>query len=350
MLRKLYLLGFRGPFYDLLNQYLCGRFQVVATDNHSEFSTPLPLLTGVPQGSILSPLLFNLYMNDFPSAIAKCKVFQYADDTVLLSKHLNYGRAVNVLQSDINNAVRWFSQNRITINSNKTKMICFRNPLKTTLINIPVYLHDHHHPCQCNVVEYVEYVKYLGIFFDCALTWQHHLSYVCGKLRKVACVLFNMKTFVPMHVKKSIAHALAYSVLRYGITIFGSCSSRWKTRVDSVLKNILKSIAYGSPMYNSTDIFKALYLPSFDSLVVQTVVTTHFWESDFKVENKPVRFVRSQPRFVVPRSRTRYGTARRCVYVAKIFNELPEEIFSASSKRQLKKTLNDYMVQFPDCL
>lgn len=177
-------------------------------------------------------------MNDFPSVIRKCKVFQYADDTVLLAKHLNYGTAIRHLQSDISNAVGWFSQNRIAINANKTKLTCFRNPLKTTLINIPVFLHCHTHPCHCNPVEYVEYVKYLGILFDCALSWQHHLAFVCDKLRKVACVLFNMKTFVPMHVKKSVAHALAYSVLRYGITVFASCSSRWKTRVDAILKNI----------------------------------------------------------------------------------------------------------------
>lgn len=103
-----------------------------------------------------------------------------------------------------------------------------------------------------------------------------------------------------MRVKKSITHALPYSVLRYGITIFGNCSSRWKTGVDSALKNILKSIAYGTSMYHYTDIFKAFYMPSCDSLVLRTVITTHFRESDFKVENKPVRFVRSQPPFFFP--------------------------------------------------
>lgn len=119
------------------------------------------------------------------------------------------GTAITHLQSDLSNAVGWFSKNRIEINLSKTMLICFRSPLKTTLINIRVYLHCDTHPCHCNRVEYFEYVKYLGILFDCALSCQHHLAFFFGKLRKGVCALFIMKTFVPMHIKKSVADALA---------------------------------------------------------------------------------------------------------------------------------------------
>lgn len=142
---------------------------------------------------------------------------------------MNYEKAINMLQNDICNAVHWFSENCLKINSRKTKLFCFRNPLKTTVINAPVYIHDHQcTTCECAVVNYVDSIKYLGIAFDSALSWHEHLAYICGKLRSVACVLYNIKSFVPFHVMKSIARALAYSVLRYGITIFYFCSPRWK--------------------------------------------------------------------------------------------------------------------------
>lgn len=93
LLRKLCLLGCRGPFFALLYKYLSERSQVVATDDHFHFSRPLSLFAGVPQGSILSPLLVNIDMNDFYMSIFKCIVYQYADDTVLVAKHVNYEKA-----------------------------------------------------------------------------------------------------------------------------------------------------------------------------------------------------------------------------------------------------------------
>lgn len=94
LLRKLYLIGFRGPFQAVLKNYLADRSQMVVIGN-TYSSTKLPLDAGVPQGSILSPLLFNLFVNDFVSIIPNGVVFQYADDIVLLTKHVNINRQLS---------------------------------------------------------------------------------------------------------------------------------------------------------------------------------------------------------------------------------------------------------------
>lgn len=226
LLDKLYLLGFRGPFHDILKSYLCNRFQIVAVDSH--FSSKSPIKAGVPQGSILSPLLFNIFINDFSSAISRCTVYQYADDTVLLAKHVCYQSAIKMLQNDVHNAVDWFSKNLLAVNVSKTKLVCFRNPLKMTVIDQQIYLHSKScAPCICVPVEYVQSIKYMGIFFDSNMSWDTHLAHLCGKLRSVAWLMYHIKSIVPFPVKKTIVHALAYGVLRYGITVFAFCSARW---------------------------------------------------------------------------------------------------------------------------
>lgn len=65
---------------------------MISLDNELFINNKLPLKSGVPQGSILSPLLFNIFINDFSSAVSKCMIFQYADDTVLLTKHICYSK------------------------------------------------------------------------------------------------------------------------------------------------------------------------------------------------------------------------------------------------------------------
>ena len=143
-------------------------------------------------------------------------------------------------------------------------------------------------------------------------------------MRSAACLLFNIKSMVPVAIKKTIAQALAYSILRYGITVFASCGIRWQNRVDNLLKNILKSVAYNSSLLTGDNIFHGVGLPSFRSLFEQTVVTRQFWNPEFKIDYVSPRLLRKGIRFVVPRCSTRYGAARRCVYVPGIFNNLPK--------------------------
>uniref|UniRef100_L7LW06 Putative tick transposon n=1 Tax=Rhipicephalus pulchellus TaxID=72859 RepID=L7LW06_RHIPC len=340
LLEKLFRLGFRGPFYDVLHNYLQDRSQVVK-GCREVISNRKYITAGVPQGSVLSPLLFNLFMNDFPSGICKANVYQYADDTVLLTRHIRYEGAINALQSAIHEAMLWFEENCLIVNEKKTKLICFRSPLKIQKMDMPIFLHTEHcKSCKCTAVEIVETFRYLGVIFHSGMSWQHHMAFICSKLRSVACLLFNIKSLVPLPVKKMIVHSLAYSTVRYGITVFAFCSERWKTRIDSLLRNILKSVAYGSKVDDNT-LFYDLGFSMFHDLFTKTVILRYNWCDDFKVPYVARRPLREKKRFTVPRFSTRYGEACRSVYIPKIFNELPEEFFSASSKKQLKKLLSE---------
>lgn len=82
----------------------------------------------MPQEAVLSPVLFNIYVNEFSCAIAHSSIFHYADDTVLVSKHIHYFTAVEHLQSDCPRVMDWLTKNFIEVNVEKTNLMCFRSP------------------------------------------------------------------------------------------------------------------------------------------------------------------------------------------------------------------------------
>lgn len=136
-----------------------------------------------------------------------------------------------------------------------------------------------------------------------------------------------------------ITHALAYSILRYGITVYGQCSIRWKNRIDGILRSILRNVAYDISYESRADIFRMLLLPNFDQLIMETVVRRHFWTSVFKQPYVPIRCLRPKDRYCIPRCSTRYGRRVRQYYVPFYFNKLPPSIFSVKTNCTLKKAL-----------
>lgn len=337
---KLCNYGFRGHFHDFLKNYLADRSQVVCLK--AAKSSLRGLHSGVPQGSVLSPLLFNLYVNDFSSAISKCTLFQYADDTLIVSRHINYEDATVSLQQDAIQAMNWFEGNQIKVNPKKTQLLCIRNPLKIIHTSVPILLHtDKCLPCNCTPVVHTDCVKYLGILFDSDMTWNSHMASLCARLRSVACLLYRIRALVPLKVKKMIVHALAYSHIRYGIRNYFNCSSFWKAKIDSLLKNILRSIAYNTNLSSDISLFRALNLPNFETLFQCTVVPTYFWNKNFLIPNSKEISLRNIPRYVVPRVRTRYGECRRAYYVPKIFNQLPQSVLNQETLTGIKQALLD---------
>lgn len=234
----------------------------------------------------------------------------------------------------------WFRDNLININVSKTNLICFHNPLKKVTLDYPFILHcSDCSSCSCKPLQYSSVVKYFGLHIDSVLSWNSHLAYVFKRLRAVSCLLYNIRYYMPFSVRKMITHALGYSILRYGITIYGHCAVRWHNRLDSILRSILKNISYDVNMYSERDIFEMLLMLNFNDLLIQTVVLKHFWSKEFLVPYVPSRSLRPKIRYWRPRCSTRYGTRTRAHYVPTYFNVLPPSIFRIKTKYKLKKLL-----------
>lgn len=165
IINKLSLIGFRGIYINLFKDYFEDRYQLVRIN--STDSNRLHLRYGVPQGSILGPLLFNVYVNDISDVKLHSKIYQYADDTALVLAGKNVSEGVALLQEDINKLIAWFEDNHIYINKDKTQLICFHSPHRKVELHAPLYLHNNLcRNCKCASVNFSTKVKYLRLIFD----------------------------------------------------------------------------------------------------------------------------------------------------------------------------------------
>ena len=180
---KLKCAGFADTSVNWLESYLTNRTQVTAIGN--VYSSAKPVQIGVPQGSVLGPLLFIIYVNDLPSCIKHCNVSIYADDTVIYFSS-DVSVVEDKLNSDLKSLRRWLNENLLTLNETKCKFVIFGSNQKLAKIN-RISLHTN--GCQ---VDAEDSFKYLGVVMHKNMSWLDHIDQlnvkICqrfGTLRRV---------------------------------------------------------------------------------------------------------------------------------------------------------------------
>lgn len=345
MLQKLSSLGFRGQFLKFFTSYFSQRFQCVKL--HGEYSELKEIQCGVPQGSTLGPILFNIYVTDLSLLPLKSNVFQYADDTALALKITDSSCGTDTFQNDIHKVMDWFKQNSIFVNLQKTKLACFRNPHKAVCLDRPVYLHTSQcSSSKCRPLELEPEVKYLGLFFDQHFTWNKHVLFVCKKLRGVAAMIHNLRGKAPLKLRQTIYKSLAEGILNYGITLYGSCSDHKQQCINRVINRIANSIAYGTKLQDAKieDKYSYLGILQVHQLFRYEVLTRYYFCKKFKVPVRKSRTLRKTERFVKPRVFTNYGKKMRKHYVPEFFNALRNDLYNLKTRRKMFKKIREYCV------
>ena len=159
-------------------------------------SDPLPFTYGVPQGSILGPLLFLFYINDLPIVVNHCSVSLYADDTALYCFSSNIKDLENALNEDMSRIALWLNQNKLTLNIEKTKSMLIGSDRKlraATATSVSVFDEE---------VESVGHFKYLGVTLSSNFTWTEQIEYVSTKINQrvsTKCAYyFDNSVFLPI--------------------------------------------------------------------------------------------------------------------------------------------------------
>ncbi len=253
LLKKLVHYGVRGIANNWFSSYLHKRSQRVKLgDNSSGF---LDINCGVPQGSILGPLLFLIYINDMRRAVNHSTIHHFADDTNLLCSE----KDPLILRTKMNNDLRlifeWLCANRLSLNVSKTEFIIFKPPKKKLNDRITLKLNGitiHESPK----------IKYLGIIMDDRLTWKHHVFELSKKLNKSTGVIYKMRRLCPQRVLLSIYYSLMHSHLNYGLCVWGNAIEEYLNKIRLTQKKIIRILnnadydAHTDPLFANLKVLK----------------------------------------------------------------------------------------------
>jgi hypothetical protein len=355
LLKKCQNLGLRGKIYNIIKSYLKDRKSIVQINEIK--STTCNIKYGVPQGSVLGPLLYLIYTNDIDENIERTKIYLFADDTILLSINTNYKEMMDNLQHDFNILNDYFVHNELFISKEKTLQIDITVPKMKPKEEIGIKKHygncknltkGQKYECHENCVHLEKKMstKYLGIEIDMNWNFKPHIIALITKIRQIIPKLYQIKNVLNKTQKKTIYNAWIGSILRYGIEIYGHASEYLINRLQKVQNKVIKVI-FGTNLKKSTSLlYKEYKILKFKELRNFIVVTRNYFCNKYKTYTNTAltRMRGNKERYKLPNWTNVYGKRRKEWYVPKVFNELPENMLNFLSLDELKKELTSKII------
>ena len=262
--------------------YLTNRSCVVKISNI--LSENKPLKQGVPQGSLLGPFLFLLYVNKIFKAGNICKMYMYADDLVIISANKSMDSCQIALQKDLNAVNKWSHDNGLVINIKKTKILYVANPYLREADNINIFMHSneclHKHLEEncllCSRLEVVDSYEYLGVIFDKNFKFDLHCNKIINVLRYAVKTMYNLKPKLNEKTLKDIYFAFSHSVIKYGILCWGFSNSSSLTKLKKLQLKILKVMKSGNKLKSDNHYFRHFNVLPIEQLAKYNVLLEHF--------------------------------------------------------------------------
>ena len=252
LLHKLEFYGIRGVCNDWFKSYLSDRKQFVSINGYN--SDLMPVIYGVPQGSVLGPLLFLIYINDLHKAIRYCKVHHFADDTNLFHTNKSVKNLNKLVNHDMKQLNNWLSANKISLNVEKTELVIFKSPRKVLSDEIKIKLTGKRlYPSNS--------VKYLGVRIDKFLHWHDQVNNIAVKLNRANALLLKIRNYVNMKTLRNIYYAIFDSHLTYSCIV-------WAQNINTVnrliilqkkalrIMNFKDQLFHSSPLFSENNILK----------------------------------------------------------------------------------------------
>ena len=241
LLAKLENYGIRGLVNTWFNSYLTDRRQSIEINNH--ISKEEKTLCGVPQGSVLGPLLFLLYINDIYKCSSEFTFYLFADDTSIIYANNDLRTLESTVNLELAKVSEWLKANKLTLNIKKSNYVIFR-PRQKIMPFVPQIKIFNPMSNTQTILEIKDFVKYLGIMIDSDLSWKNHIDFICHKISKSIGIIAKLRHYIPRHLLLSIYHTLITPYLTYGISAWGYCAKTHLNRLLILQKRVLRLIFF----------------------------------------------------------------------------------------------------------
>lgn len=344
LLMKLSDMGITGSAYATLKSYLQNRNQIVKIGPNQ--SSGRPVSFGVPQGSILGPLLFLIYINDIQHIGLTADITLYADDTTLFY----FGHSIKAMtakaQSDLDLLNGWFLSNSLTINSSKTNFVIFAAKNKKVDGIVQLTINN-------ELLNEKAHEKYLGLILDHQLNWKMHIQKVKTKLTSLTGTIRSISMCLPRKIKYIIYNSLIKPHLDYLIEIWGT-SAKTNLQILQIAQNkLIKSLFHydfrtpSQIIYDETKIMniKQTYI-YYTCILIYKILNSHIHTSlSFrkKAQTQKIK-LRNANNLIARTPRTNYGSKNIEYEGVRTYNKLPNKIKDAKSLISFKKQLKKYVL------
>ena len=269
LLKKLDHYGFRGKIWNLLKSYMENR--KICTKVEQKASKYFKVTHGIPQGSVLGPLLFLLFINDLPQA-SKFNATLFADDANLHISHQNPHSLQVMVNEEIEKIENWMYFNKLTLNYSKCCfMIISRKPLDASKFSLSMNKVN---------IKRSDCIKYLGVLLDEQLSWKNHVQKLNKNLSKICGLIFKLRHYVPLITRKLIYYSMFHSVILYSLINWGRTTNSYLHQL-VVLQNKFIRASLFLPRNSPTN---SLYV-KFQTLKLKDMIRLEFAKFIFKFKN-----------------------------------------------------------------
>ena len=333
--RKLEAYGIRGLPLRLFVDYLKNRKQIVKINN--VYSSVGDLKLGVPQGSILGPLLFLIYINDLPNISSSYQTLLFADDTTLSFRGSNFVELCNFCNRELVKFNSWSTANKLSISLEKTCYNVVSN-LSIDLESIDIKIDNFS-------LERKNNITYLGLILDDKLNFSNHINHICNKISKSIGILNKIKLCVPFSTMKMIYFALVYPYLNYCNLIWGNTFSIHLYPLIVLQKKAIRIINRKPFLHHTNELFSNSHILKLNDIYNLNAATYMYKLNNFSAYLRTHVYETRYNHHLLPTFQ-RLATTQKSISFKgpQIWNSLPSHIKASVSTKIFKNKYKKYLI------
>ena len=349
LIAKLHAYGFSKSSLKFIYSYLTGRNQRVKIN--TEYSSWKEILDGVPQGSVLGPLLFNIFINDIFLFVEKSEICNYADDNSLTVADANINTIITKLESDIQSLNIWFENNGMLLNGDKCQFMIIESnrSLRNEVENVSIAGKN---------IEECKKGKLLGITFDNNLTMTEHIKHICKQASNKLYALARISHFLDHNKRRILMKSFIISQFNYCPIIWMYCQRRSNNLINRIHERSLR-IAYNDYFSDFKSLLEkdnsiTIHQRNIQALTLEVYKTLNNLNPSLMKEVfhlKQHNFSTRNQNLVYPNPRTvNYGLESFGYKASQLWSNIPKEIQKANDINTFKSKITKHCANICNCI